>query len=354
VDWSRLTTDWKTDRIEKAVILKPFVSPHERGVVLVSFDYQWPRLLGVPKLQEFTERYQLITAPTWCPPYAVENTLFPAQYPDKRIVTLISNVRDEAYFPRLSPKYHVVPLYASNWVNPDLYPQVPPEEKNIDIVMVAGFGAYKRHFALFRALRELPPGTRVVLVGQPNAGRDREALLREAGYYGVRDRIELRESVPDAVVVDTLAHAKIGLILSRREGSCVAVVESMIANTPIGVLEDATVGSKVFVNEHTGMLLRSENLGAQLKQFLERFQSYSPRQYALEQGWCCFGSTKKLNQALRQLAVDAGEEWTEDIAVHHWRPDPQLLHASDRERLESEYQDVQQRFGLQLGVKSKV
>ena len=354
VDWSKLTVGWKTDRIEKAVILKPYVGPGERGVVLVSFEYQWARLLALEKLQEFAQRYQLISAPTWCPPHAVENTLFPAQYPDKRIVTLISNTRDETYFPRLSPKFQVVPLYASNWVNPKLYPPVPLEEKNIDIVMVAGFGAYKRHFALFRALQDLPANTRVVLVGQPSAGRDREDLLREAGYYGMRDRIELRESVPDAVVVDTLAHAKIGLILSRREGSCVAVMESIIANTPIGVLEDATVGSKVFVNEHTGMLLRSENLGAQLQQFLERFRSYSPRQYALEQGWCCFGSTKKLNQALRQMAVDAGEPWTQDIAVHHWRPDPQLLYASDRERMESEYQDVERRFGIQLGVKPRV
>ena len=354
VDWSKLTASWKTDRIEKAVILKPYVGPKERGVVLVSFDYQWPRLLALPKLEEFVQRYQLITAPTWCPPHAVENTLFPAQYPDRRIVTLISNTRDEAYFPRLSPKFQVVPLYASNWVNPELYQPVALEEKNIDIVMVAGFGAYKRHFALFQALRELPPNTRVVLVGQPSAGRDREDLLREAAYYGVRDRVELRESVPDAVVVDTLAHAKIGLILSRREGSCVAVMESIIANTPIGVLEDATIGSKAFVNEHTGMLLRSENLGAQLKQFLDRFKSYSPRQYALEQGWCCFGSTKKLNQALRQMALHAGEQWTEDIAVHHWRPDPQLLHASDRQRMEMEYQDVEQRFGLQLGVKPRL
>lgn len=351
VDWSQLTAAWKPGRIEKAVVLKPYIGPRERGVVLVSFEYQWARLLALPQLKEFTERYQLITAPTWCPPHAIENTLFPAQYPDRRIVTLISNARDEAIFPRLSPKFQVVPLYASNWVNPNLYQPVPLREKNIDIVMVAGFGAYKRHFALFRALRALPANTKVVLVGQPGAGRTSDVLLREAEYYGVRNRIELRESVPDAVVVDTLTHAKISVILSRREGSCVAVVESIIANTPVGVIEDATVGSKVFVNEHTGMLLRSGNLGAQLKQFLAQHERYTPRQFALKQGWCCFGSTIELNRALRQQALTAGEEWTQDIAVHHWRPDPQLVDAADWQRMENDYRDIEQRFGLRLGLR---
>ncbi|MEI9811572.1 MAG: hypothetical protein WDO18_02355 [Acidobacteriota bacterium] len=69
----------------------------------------------------------------------------------------------------------------------------------------------------------------------------------------------------------------------------------------------------------------------------------------LAQGHSCFGSTAALNRHLQQWARQAGEDWTQDIAVHHWRPDPMLLHAADRERLQPAYIDIQKRFGLKLG-----
>ena len=349
LDWPSLIPAWDPGLIEKAAVLKPYIGPRERGVVLVSFEYQWARLLGMPNLAEFAERYQLIVAPTWSPPHSIECTLFAEHYPDRRIVTTISNEMDLKIFPRLSPKLHPVPLYASNWVNPDLYPAVEYKDKDIDIVMVAGFGTYKRHFALFDALRHLPAGIRVVLVGQPQTGRSREVLLGEADAYGVRDRIELWESVPDHVVTETLARAKISVILSMQEGSCVAVVESMIANTPVGVMRDAIVGSKAMVNQDTGRLLDHEGLAEQLQDFLAKSATYSPRRRALEEGWCCYGSTKKLNAALKQSALELGEAWTQDIAVHHWRWDPTLLHGSDRERMAPSYQELSERFGITLG-----
>ena len=349
VNWSQLTGDWKAGQMEKAVVLKPYVGPRERGVVLVSFEYQWARMMGITNLKEFAQRYLLVQAPTWSPPHNLANTLFPAQYPHRRIVTLISNAQDVKIFPRLSSKYQVVPLYASSWVNPALYQAVDFESKDIDIVMVANFSQYKRHFALFRALRDLPPNLRVVLVGQASGGRTRAMLLREAALYGVAERLEIRESVPDEVVVDTLARSKISLILSMQEGSCVAVVEAMFANTPVGVLEDAVVGSKSFVNEHTGRLLRHRDLGSQLADFLANAHRYSPRKWALDHGWDCHGSTAILNQALKEKALAEGEEWTQDLAVHHWRPDPILVDPQDQARMASSYQDIRERYRMSLG-----
>ncbi len=349
VSWERLIQAWNPGRIDKAVVLKAPVSDRERGVVLVSFEYQWARLMGVANLEEFTRSYLLVTAPTWSPPHAIENTLFPEQYPDKRIVTLISNQQDRGIFEALSPKFQVAPLYASSWVDSNLYRPLPFAEKDIDIVVLANFGTYKRHFALFEALRDLPRHLRVVLVGQPVEGRSSKALLAEADLYGVRDRLELRESVPDEVVVDTLRRSKISLILSMQEGSCVAVAEALIANTPTGVMENAVVGSKAFIHAQTGRLLQSRGLGRQLLDFLQAAPAMQPRAWMLAEGHDCSGSTSILNRHLQQWAVQAGEDWTQDIAVHHWRPDPMLLLPTDRERLRPAYVDIQKRFGLHLG-----
>jgi glycosyltransferase involved in cell wall biosynthesis len=267
IPWEEVLPDPTSNRITKGIILKPYVGPREKGVVFVSFENQMARLAKSTDLRRFAERYTLVASPSWCPPHSVFTYLFPMVYPD-RILSLISNRKDLTYFPRISSKYNMMPLYASNWVDPSEFRPIPKADKNIDIFMLANFAKYKRHYAFFRALQDVPRDFRVVLNGQSEPGRSRETLLNEAGAYGVRDRFELRENVTDEELHDNLVHAKTSVILSMREGSCVAVVESMFANTPIGLLEDAEVGSKAFITPQTGRLLKHANLGEQLTDFV--------------------------------------------------------------------------------------
>ncbi|MBI3690706.1 MAG: hypothetical protein HY239_08650 [Mycolicibacterium aromaticivorans] len=296
LDWREFEPDITDRRIPKAVVLKPRVSEREKGVVLFSFEYQWARLLRGVDLKEFSRSYAVVLAPTWSPPHSLVNCVFPEVFPEK-VFSLISNRNDLEHFPRISAKNVMVPLFASNWVNPALYQPVPFERKDVDIFMLANFGEYKRHFALFKALRDLPRSLRVLLIGQ----------------------------------------------------SCVAVVESLFANTPVGLYEDAIIGSRYFINEHSGRLLQHDNLAGQLKDFLSAAHRFSPRQWALETKIDSPGSTATLNRVLRENAVAAGQEWTQDIAVHHWRPDPVLLLDSDRARLRPAQEDIERRFGLKIG-----
>jgi glycosyltransferase involved in cell wall biosynthesis len=347
-DWSRFEPGCERNRIEKGVVLKAPIGEHEKGVLLVSFEYQWFRLLQVPDLEDFASRYTLVLAPSWSPPHSPGVCVFPARFPSG-IFTLISHENDLKILPRLSPKFVVVPLYASNWVNPDLYQPVPFENKDIDIFVASSFARYKRHFVLFRALRKMPRTLRIRLVGQPVGARNAASLLREAKDYGVADRFEFLENVSDEEMCRTFCRSKISLILSRREGSCVSVVESMLADTPVGILQEAQIGSRVFLNRRTGCLLNESSLARQLMRFLEEAQGYSPRQWALDNRICCFGSTQVLNRFLKQRALDEGRPWTQDIAVHHWRPDPRLVFQEDRARLQRAYDDIHARYGLQIG-----
>ena len=317
-------------------------------MVFVSFEEQWARLLNIPNLDDFVKKYQLVIAPTWCPPHSTFNYLFPRVYPGK-IVTTISSPRDLEYLPRISQSYLPVELYASNWVNPDLYRPRPHEVRDIDILMVANFGIYKRHFALFKALSQIDEPLRVVLVGQPNGKRTSDVLMAEAEAYGVADTVELKERVSNDELVDLLCRAKTSIILSKREGSCVAVVESMFADTPVGILEEATIGSKVFVNDQTGRLLRSNKLVEDLVDFVRDSSQFSPRQWVVDNGIDCHGSSERLNVFLKELTQSRGETWTRDIYVHHWRPDPQILKDEEREQMASEARSIKEAFGVQIG-----
>ena len=176
-DWREFAADQDSRRIAKAAILKPFISPREKGVLFISFEEQWSRLIHHCDLEAVAQRYDLIVSPTWSPPHCLATTAFAHAWPGP-LFSLISNQRDLEILPRLSSNYVPLPLFASSWVNPEFYHPLPRRERDVDIVILANFGKYKRHLALFRALRSLRPRPRVLLMGQEQSGRTAQTLRR--------------------------------------------------------------------------------------------------------------------------------------------------------------------------------
>lgn len=338
--------------VNKAAILK-LPAAGEKGVVFISFESQWEKLLalGPERLAAFAAEYDLVVAPTWSPPHSVTNLVFPRLFPGELPCT-ISNRLDLEIFPRLHGSYHPVELFASSWVNPDLYQPRPRSDRDIDLLMVANFGRYKRHHILFAALSRIPKEQRprVVLVGQPHGGRTAEILLQEMDHYVVRECITLRSRISDAEVVDILCRSKVALITSLREGSCVAVVESMMADTPLALLKGAHIGSSAFLNEQTGLWLDEDKLHLQLPRFIADAESFTPRSWLLEHGVECHASTRKLNEHLQAEALSKGLPWTVDIAEHHWRPDPVILDADFRSKAGAEALRLRKKLGLQIPI----
>lgn len=336
------------DSIQKAVILKPYDErTQERGVVFVSFEYQWARLLDARNMKEFARRYQLVVSPTWTPPHSPFNVLFPRIWPEP-VYCLISNKTDLETFPRICENYRMVDLFASSWVDPSLFHPKSRGERCIDLVMLANFGTYKRHHALFRALRRLPKDWKIVLVGQPNGTRTAETLLAEADAFGVRNQFELRQRVTDEEVCNLLASAHISLICSKREGSCVAVVESMFADTPVGLLQGAGIGSGAFINSSTGAFLDESRLAAELIRFHKEAEMMTPRRWCLDNGIDAHSSSGRLNEFLRLDSIRDGRVWTRDITPFHWRPDPVPFPEGGSDWREREQKLIEANFGIRF------
>ena len=163
-----------------------------------------------------------------------------------------------------------------------------------------------------------------MLVGQSQGGRTADTIRSEAGWYGVADRVTVLSHVTNETLADCLCRAKVSVILSRREGSCVVVAESMFADTPVALLEGAEVGSAAFINERTGRFLPEHDLAAGLSAFLAAAETYAPRQWA-GANISCHRSTEVLNGLLRdhQLAAGGGMDS---------RPGPALLAAGPAAR----------------------
>ena len=335
--------------LQKAVILKPKVSDEEPGVIFISFEHQWAQLLRLPGMEQLARDYTLVVSPTWSPPHSPLNVVFPTLWPQS-VHCLISHDDDLQTLPRVSANYRMISLLASSWVNEEVFAPRAKNDRDLDLVMVANFARFKRHVRFFQALREMPRHLRILLIGQKDGRRDAQDVLREAEAFGVRDRFELRTSMPHPQVLESLARARASAVLSLREGSCVAVAESLFADTPVGLMEGAHIGSARFINEQTGRFLRESHLAQDLMALIEASATLRPRERALSDGIGARRSSEILNEHLRSHARTSGQKWTRDIARMQWCPNPKRLDAAEEAWAGEEHASLTTRFGVMIGA----
>ena len=288
-------------------------------------------------------------APSWSPPHDCAFLLASRLWPGP-LFHLLSNFHDVAAFGRLAANSVPVPLLASSWVHPGVFTPDLRATKVYDIVVLANFSKYKRHFSLFKMLRHMPASTSVLLLGKGWQGRDETTLRCEASWYGVEDRITVRVGLPDDEMISAMRSAKVGFIPSLNEGSCVAVMELLFCDIPVALFDEAIIGSKVFLNPCTGMLLQRRHAAAQMTTFLARQKEYTPRAWINEHNLSCFGSTEILNATLRDKCEALGEPWTQDIVPHHWRPNPSYVEREAALQMADIYASFRRRYRVDIAV----
>lgn len=344
IGWSRYRKQLASPVLNKSLILKAPGADGEKGVLYVSFEYNWLRLLQHFDLRRLLDEYFLVGASSWSPPDFLAHWAL-AHVGLDPVFMQISHPSDMELYGRFQHNIRPIPIMASDWINPDFYEPKPHNQREIDILMVAGWSHVKRHWLLFRALRKMPRHLRIVLIGQDADGRTADDVLREAKAFGVADRIQM---IQDASIDEVTRHqcnSKTSVILSAREGSCVVVAESLFADAPVAMMHNAHVGSRAYINAQTGVLLRADTMHTQLTEMLDRSASFSPRAWAVA-NIASARTTEKLNGILRDYAQERGVPWTRDIASMCWRPDPVYMQTADTERFQSAYAVLQERHGI--------
>ncbi|MEG3765743.1 glycosyltransferase [Alteromonas sp. 14N.309.X.WAT.G.H12] len=335
--------------VSKGIIIKPWVSELEKGVIYVSFEKHLIRLLNTADFQALQKQFIIVFAPSWSPPHSPALFTMPRLLEEDGLFSTISNADDHAYMKRISPRIKSLHLYASSWVNTDKFVSRPAVEKDIDLLVIANYGTFKRHIALFKGLAELKTPLKVTLIGQDEPGRTIEHIKQEAALYGVAHMIDFAGPQQYSQIVDYLARSKTSAIFSKREGSCVVVVESMAANVPVAVFKDAAIGSKEFINEQTGMLLDNDNVGAQLTQFVQRADTFTPRKWLIDNQNTYKGSVNYLNTELKSWHEKNHKPWTQDILTLERSPLATIGNPDELATMQQEQQRVKKEFGLWIG-----
>lgn len=332
-------------QLGRSIVLKAPSSGGERGVLLMTFEYNWAKLMLATDAEQrrwLDDHYHLVLSTSWSP----------TDY--SMLAMMLANTRNrlwvqacnpgerqaiEAFHPRLS----ALLTMPCDWLDPDGFDPQPAGQRDIDLLMVANWGDFKRHWELFDLLNDLPKDWRVVLVGQSAQGRHRLWVQRLAREYGVRQPLEIHESLPVTEVASLQARSRVALILSRREGCCVAAVEAMMAGAALAMREDAHVGPLAYINAQTGARLRIGHLAADLQDLHSSSAQKQPRE------WCLKHANNQrsialLEQQLRDHDLALGLPWTQGLALPMWKPHPVFARADQRQHLKPAYEELCQRL----------
>lgn len=341
IGWGRLEHRIGERQLGKSLLLKEPIGGREKGVLYVSFEYNWLRLVAYHDLRALLREYFLVVCTSQSPP-AYELCWALAHAGPDPVFVQVSNPADVSDLRELGGNLEPLPIMACDWVNPAHYQPKPHRSREIDLLMVGGWNHFKRHFLLFRALRRMKRDLRVVLVGQDDIWRSDE-IYRQAAAYGVSHRIEIVSNASPELVARLQCDSRASVVLSSREGSSVVVAESFFADAPVAMLKGAHVGARAYINEQTGVLADADSLHVRLSALVEQSECYQARSWA-ESHISCSHTTRKLGAILRSRSGC----WTRDIAPLCWRPDPTYVDPEDDRRLLPAREDLRRRHGVAL------
>ncbi len=304
----------------RTLVLKPVCKQGditlERGVLFTKTFWE---LAVFTDLNRLLRDYWLVIEPGWSG-YADAHLLYYCRFPYP-VVVCSPEITDFEFLQRLRSNLIPVHIGAGDWVHPEVFRPIEGMRKQYDAVMVAGWAVYKRHHALFGALKHLRhTDIKVAIVGFEWEG-SREEIETLIDLYGVRKHLDIYQSLPPQEVNVILNQSKVNLILTLREGANKSIFEGFFADVPGIVLRNNIGINKSYINEYTGRLIDERELPQMLLWFREHHRDFRPREWAM-QNISPQATTAKLNAVLREIACKHGEPWTRDIVAKSNCPSP--------------------------------
>ena len=151
--------------LNRSIILKAPQTGGEKGVLLMTFEYNWARLflgMSAAELGWMSDRFNLILSTSWSPTDYTMLALAVASVPGRLFVQSCNYSECEA-IETFHPRLQCLKTLPCDWIQPSGFEVKPTAARTIDILMVANWGKFKRHWEFFQVLSDLPANLKVVL-----------------------------------------------------------------------------------------------------------------------------------------------------------------------------------------------
>lgn len=297
------------------IIVLKSPGPNERGVIYLYYSYVYPLFMRLLDAKAVSSRYYLVLEPSWSGHFD-PNILTTTQLGTSIFVGSIEP-RDADFLKAVHPNLIPVDIGGNTWVDTKVFSPIPGVEKDFDLISIAAWARYKRHWALFYAaarMRAMGCAPRLALVGYPLELTARD-ILAQARLFGIDDLVEIFEQLTPMEVNALLNRSKVHVLWSRREGTPRATIEAMAAGVPSVIRNGFNYGHHyAYINDRTGKFATEKNLPKVLIDMINNYRQYSPREYVIS-SMTPEASTRYLNREIRDIALSHGEVWTRDLAI---------------------------------------
>ena len=328
------------DRQGDLLILKPFINNNEKGVLLIQYDETIKRFASIYDIQRLAKYYRFVIEPST---FGYQNPIFFLLLNIDTDVIFQSQFKaDYDYISKISYNFYPIRLGAGDWTNFKKFKIGSEKEKMYDLIMIANWLRWKRHKLLFSAMSRIECHIRrIALIGYAAEGRSLNDIILESKEYGIYRKIDFYEKIPHVRVRKILQKSKVGVMLSKEEGANRGIYECFFSNVPV-ILTDQNKGvNRDHINAHTGVLANDSKLSDAILYMLENYQRFNPRTWALKNtGY--INSTNKLNEFIKNLALENGEVWTQDIFTKHNSPHARYANKEEQKQADVAFGHLEQ------------
>jgi hypothetical protein len=301
----------------RAFVLKE-PSGNEKGVVLLKFNETFSMLNKLYDVKKIIQDYYIVFERSYygiCAPEILQYI----EHRESNFIVGASLKEDKGFLDRLNMNLIACDFASNTWVDDRKF-KYRKTEKVFDAILIAVWDDIKRHSILFSAVSKINDSNyRICLIGR-RWGRDRNYIEELISYYGISERVDIFEGIPQDEVNSLLNKSKVNLLLSIREGGNKSIVEGFFADVPAIVLDDVMGINRLWINESTGKISTKADLKDNLLWFRNNYSKFNPRKWA-EENISCKISTAKLEQAIKRIAEKNDEPFTRGLAVKVNRPE---------------------------------
>ena len=293
-------------------LAKPHRGPREKGVIFICYSEAFNAFLKQYDVERIMRDYYLVLEPEWAG-YGKPEILAYARIDHHPVIVESTEPLDFNFIERQGSNLVAAEFGASDWLDPTTFHPIPSTPKKYDCVMVCDWYNYKRNYILLRALSKIKQHRlKAALVS--NATGIVDTLKGVARYLGVEDNLTFLRELPAEQLNVVYNESKVNLLLSYKEGSNKTLFEGMLANTPAILIKGNIGVNKNYINNQTGEIVDENRLPETLARFSQNYSTFSPREWVLA-NISCHKTTEKLNTIIKGLALQSGEDWTQDLRV---------------------------------------
>ena len=288
---------------KRLLVLSP-PTGDKKGVLIIKFTDYFKYFLTVFDMEKICHDYVPVFEPSYSG-YFDEDILCLLSVPGP-VVIEASEREDYRFIQSLESNIYPVEVGANWWVDDRIFAPLERLPKEYDITMVALWADFKRHYHLFEAASKARIKRKVALVGKP-WGMTKDDIEDEARYYGVLDRFDLYEGIPQKEINLLLNGSRCLILLSKKEGFNKSILEAMYAGIPAFILEGHNYGDTYpYINEETGGYIKRDGLVSfldNLDETLTGYQSRSPGEW-IRNNVSPEISTQRLVETMRRIETE--------------------------------------------------